>query len=99
MGPLSGIKVVELAGIGPAPYTAMLLADLGADVVKVDRSGNVTGADPAVPPSDITGRGRRSIGVDLKNPDGVATRSAFWVQRRASQEIHGFTAGERSPKD
>ena len=73
MGPLSGIKVVELAGIGPAPYTAMLLADLGADVVKVDRSGNVTGADPAVPPSDITGRGRRSIGVDLKNPDGVAT--------------------------
>ncbi|MBK6857421.1 MAG: CoA transferase [Microthrixaceae bacterium] len=91
MGPLSGIKVVELAGIGPAPYTAMLLADLGADVVKVDRSANVTGADPAVPPSDITGRGRRSIGVDLKNPDGVAT--VLDLVEQADALLEGFRPG------
>ena len=63
-GPLSGIRVVELAGLGPAPYACMLLADLGADVLRVDRP--VAGF--GVPAYDITGRGRRSVAVDLKNP-------------------------------
>lgn len=63
-GPLHGIRVVELAGLGPAPYACMLLADLGAEVLRVDRPAPGFG----VPAYDITGRGRRSIAVDLKNP-------------------------------
>ena len=54
-GPLAGLRVVELAGLGPAPYCAMLLADLGADVVRVDRPGQ-----PEDPPWPVVGRGRRS---------------------------------------
>lgn len=61
-GPLSGIRVVELAGLGPAPYACMLLADLGADVLRVDRP--VAGL--GVPGQDVTARGRRSVAVDLK---------------------------------
>lgn len=63
-GPLSGIRVVELAGLGPAPYACMLLADLGAEVLRVDRPT----AGLGVPAYDVTGRGRSSIAVDLKNP-------------------------------
>ena len=72
-GPLAGVKIIELAGIGPGPFCAMMLADMGADVIRVDRAQNVSGGDPASPPSDVLNRGRRSIGVDLKNPDGVET--------------------------
>jgi alpha-methylacyl-CoA racemase len=70
-GPLSGLKVVEVAGIGPGPFAALMLADMGADVIRVDRAGSVHGGDPAAPPADILNRGRRSVGVDLKSPDGV----------------------------
>jgi len=71
-GPLSGVKVVELVGIGPGPFAAMLLADLGADVVRVHRAQSVErGFDPGGVP--IMDRNRRSIGVDLKNPEGVET--------------------------
>jgi alpha-methylacyl-CoA racemase len=65
-GPLAGIRIIELAGIGPGPYAAMLLADLGAEVVRVDRPGQ--GFDPAGP---VTMRGRRSVVLDLKNPRAV----------------------------
>jgi alpha-methylacyl-CoA racemase len=71
MGPLAGLKVIEIAGIGPGPFCGMMLADMGADVVRVDRAQNVQGGDPANPPADLLNRGRRSIGVDLKNPEGV----------------------------
>ena len=78
-GPLSGIKVVELAGIGPGPYTCMLLADAGADVLRVDRaSGRPAGLSRSMPPAprgphwDLLNRSRRSVAVDLKNPEGVA---------------------------
>jgi alpha-methylacyl-CoA racemase len=73
MGPLAGIRIVELAGIGPVPFTGMMLADMGADVVRVDRAGVVNGTEvvPFQPPGDLTNRNRRSIGVDLKRPDGV----------------------------
>jgi alpha-methylacyl-CoA racemase len=64
-GPLKGIKVIELAGIGPGPYAGQLLADYGADVVVVDRPGN------AVVPKAIDGRGKRSIVLDLKKPEAV----------------------------
>ncbi|MFF4895028.1 CaiB/BaiF CoA transferase family protein [Streptomyces sp. NPDC001068] len=69
-GPLSGVRVVELAGIGPGPFAAMLLADLGADVVRVDRPG---GPGLAIDPAyDVTNRNKRSVLVDLKAPDGPA---------------------------
>ncbi|MEV6177495.1 CaiB/BaiF CoA-transferase family protein [Streptomyces sp. NPDC052015] len=69
-GPLTGVRVVELAGIGPGPFAAMLLADLGADVVRVDRPG---GSSLAIDPAhDVTNRNKRSVIVDLKSPDGPA---------------------------
>ncbi|WP_329415409.1 CoA transferase [Streptomyces sp. NBC_00704] len=69
-GPLTGVRVVELAGIGPGPFAGMLLADLGADVVRVDRPGGASLAiDPAL---DVTNRNKRSVIVDLKAPDGPA---------------------------
>ncbi|MGI8756783.1 MAG: CaiB/BaiF CoA transferase family protein [Acidimicrobiales bacterium] len=91
MGPLSGIKVVELAGIGPGPYGAMLLADLGAEVVRIDRAANVVGGDPATPPADLLARGRRSVGVDLKHPDGVAT--VLDLLAGADVLVEGFRPG------
>ncbi len=70
-GPLEGIRIVELAGIGPGPYTCMLLADAGADVLRVDRAtGNAPG--PATGPHwDLLNRSRRSVAVNLKNTEGV----------------------------
>ena len=53
MGPLSGVRVVELAGIGPGPFCGMMLADMGADVIRVDRADAVRGGDPAAPPADV----------------------------------------------
>jgi alpha-methylacyl-CoA racemase len=67
-GPLAGVRVVELAGIGPAPFCVMLLADMGASVLRVDRVGPAS-ADYTVNP--VVERGRRSVAVDLKSPDGV----------------------------
>jgi alpha-methylacyl-CoA racemase len=64
MGALEGIRVIEMAGLAPAPYCGMILADFGADVVRVDRVG--------APDMDMLARGKRSIGVNLKHPDGVA---------------------------
>ncbi|MFD0002459.1 CaiB/BaiF CoA transferase family protein [Streptomyces sp. NPDC127178] len=70
LGPLTGVRVVELAGIGPGPFAAMLLADLGADVVRVDRPG---GTGLAINTEyDITNRNKRSVIVDLKSADGAA---------------------------
>jgi alpha-methylacyl-CoA racemase len=91
MGPLQGLKVVELAGIGPAPYCGMMLADLGADIVRIDRAGNVSGGDPALPPNDLLNRGRRSIGVDLKNPEGVEV--LLDLAARSDVLIEGFRPG------
>jgi alpha-methylacyl-CoA racemase len=69
-GPLRGVKVVELAGIGPGPHACMILADLGADVIRIDRPGGqaLTGGS-----HDLLNRGRPSIALDLKHPDAVAT--------------------------
>ncbi|MAG55409.1 MAG: carnitine dehydratase [Planctomycetes bacterium] len=72
-GPLAGIKVLEVAGIGPGPFCGMMLSDMGADVVRIDRADKVRGGDPASPPPDVLARGRRSVAVDLKQPDGVET--------------------------
>ncbi len=91
MGPLTGTTVIELAGIGPGPFCAMMLADMGADVIRIDRSGAVTGGDPASPPLDTLTRNRRSIGVDLKNPDGVEV--VLKLVERADAIIEGFRPG------
>src|SRR3954452_6727929 len=91
-GPLTGIKVVELAGIGPGPFAGMMLADMGADVVRVDRSQSVRPASGATRPSpDLLGRGRRSVGVDLKQPDGVET--VLRMVELADVLIEGFRPG------
>ncbi|MCP3853951.1 MAG: CoA transferase [Actinomycetia bacterium] len=91
MGPLEGITVVELAGIGPGPFCAMMLADMGAEVIRVDRASAVMGGDPASPPVDVLNRGRRSIGVDLKSPDGV--EAVMKLVESADALIEGFRPG------
>lgn len=91
MGPLQGLKIIEVAGIGPGPFAAMMLSDMGADVIRVDRSANAMGGDPAAPPADIFNRGRRSIALDLKSPDGVAT--LLELVEHADALIEGFRPG------
>ena len=70
MGPLTGLKVIELQGIGPGPFCGMMLADMGAEVVRVDRA---SAAGQPAGRADVLARGRKSIAVDLKNPAGVET--------------------------
>jgi alpha-methylacyl-CoA racemase len=72
-GPLSGYRIIELAGIGPGPFAAMMLADMGAEVVRVERAKAVHGPAPDTPHFDVLLRGRRNIAIDLKHPDGVRT--------------------------
>ena len=85
MGPLTGITVIELAGIGPGPFACMLLADLGADVVRVTRPTD------AAPTPDTLLRGRPALGVDLKSPDGLA--AVLELVERADILIEGFRPG------
>ncbi|MFB8244210.1 CaiB/BaiF CoA transferase family protein [Streptomyces sp. NPDC055952] len=88
-GPLAGVRVVELAGIGPGPFAAMLLADLGADVVRVDRPGGPgLGIDPAC---DVTNRNKRSVVVDLKSPDGAGR--VLDLTARADVLVEGYRPG------
>ncbi|WP_328445861.1 CoA transferase [Streptomyces sp. NBC_00386] len=88
-GPLAGVRVVELAGIGPGPFAAMLLADLGADVVRVDRPGGPgLGVDPA---HDITNRNKRSVIIDLKAEDGASR--VLDLAERADILIEGYRPG------
>ena len=91
-GPLAGVKVVEIGSIGPGPFCAMLLADLGADVIRVDRIG----AAELIGPNDdfraeLLHRGRRSIAVDLKTADGVAIIMS--LVEKADVLLEGFRPG------
>lgn len=89
-GPLAGLRVLELAGIGPAPFAAMLLADLGADVVRIDRPGGPALA--VVPPErDVLGRGKRSAALDLKAPADV--RRVLDLVARADLLVEGMRPG------
>jgi alpha-methylacyl-CoA racemase len=90
MGPLQGTRIVEFAGIGPAPFGAMALADLGAEVIRIDRAGRQPG-DPDTPPADLLNRGRRSVALDLKSPEGVAT--ALDIVATADVLIEGLRPG------
>ncbi|MFE4175623.1 CaiB/BaiF CoA transferase family protein [Streptomyces sp. NPDC056909] len=88
-GPLTGVRVVELAGIGPGPFAAMTLADLGADVVRVDRPGGAgLGIDSA---HDLTNRNKRSVLIDLKTEDGAAR--VLDLVERADVLIEGYRPG------
>jgi len=98
MGPLQGVKIVELAGIGPAPFCAMLLSDMGAEVIRLDRAANVGHDDSRVggPPDEeyrfnLLARGRRNIAIDLKNKTGAET--ALRLIDRADALIEGFRPG------
>ena len=88
-GPLAGLKVVEMVGIGPAPFCAMLLADMGADVLRIDRPAR--GARASEAHSDVLARGRRSVALDLKKPRVV--EAVLDAIRRADVLIEGFRPG------
>jgi len=90
-GPLSGFQIIELAGLGPAPFCGMVLADLGAEVVRVDRTTRTSEA--ATPPvvHDVLNRGKRSIGVNLKDPAGVEV--VLDLVAEADGLIEGFRPG------
>ena len=99
MGPLKGLRVVEFAGLGPAPFAAMLLSDMGADVVRLERSqgDNLLGIE-----YDVLNRGKRSVAVDLKSEQGFET--ALELLSRADVLIEGFRPGvmerlELGPED
>src|SRR6188474_1437337 len=91
MGPLSGVKIVELAGIGPGPFAGMLLSDMGADIVRVDRAGQVNPGSFDKPNLEPLYRGRRSIGVDLKKPEGVEL--VLRLVERADALVEGYRPG------
>jgi alpha-methylacyl-CoA racemase len=88
-GPLAGVRVVELAGLGPGPFAAMLLADLGADVVRVDRADGASAVPD--PRAYAMHRGRRSLAVDLKGPDGREV--VLRLVDRADAFLEGFRPG------
>jgi alpha-methylacyl-CoA racemase len=91
MGPLSGYKIVEMAGIGPAPMCAMLLSDLGAEVILIDRIADSGLGIPVKPKYDLLRRGRPSVALDLKKPEAVNT--VLRLVEAADALIEGFRPG------
>jgi alpha-methylacyl-CoA racemase len=89
-GPLQGVRIIELAGIGPGPFAGMMLADMGAAVLRIDRAQSVREGATA-PVHDVLGRGRRSVGVDLKHPEGRET--VLRLVEQADALIEGFRPG------
>ena len=91
MGPLSGIKIVEMAGIGPGPFCAMMLSDMGADVLRIDRVKKADLGFDVDPKYDLLNRGRRSLALDLKTAAGVA--AARRLIAGADALVEGFRPG------
>ena len=94
MGPLAGVRVVEMAALGPVPFAGMLLADLGAEVTRVDRPGEPRGLLPGPPPpvrTDVVSRGRRSVALDLRSPEAVDL--LLRLVERADVLLEGFRPG------
>jgi alpha-methylacyl-CoA racemase len=85
-GPLNGLRILEFAGIGPGPFCGMVLADLGAEVIRLDRAEG-----PAGSRQDFVGRGRRSLGLDLKKPEAV--QAALRLVEKSDALIEGFRPG------
>jgi alpha-methylacyl-CoA racemase len=90
-GPLTGYRIIEIAGIGPGPFAAMLLSDMGAEVIRVERAQSVRGPAPETAHYDVMLRNRRNIALDLKHPDGVAT--LLDLVEHADALIEGFRPG------
>lgn len=91
MGPLSGVKILEFAGIGPGPFAAMMLADMGADILRLDRAlspGSVVSDQPG---SDLLNRGRRSVGVNLKSPEAI--EAVLDLVENADGILEGYRPG------
>ncbi|MFK8020189.1 MAG: CaiB/BaiF CoA transferase family protein [Pseudomonadales bacterium] len=91
MGPLHGTTIIEIVGLGPAPFAAMMLADMGADVIRIDRPGGGTFGDYDQPQLDLLNRGKRSVCVNLKTADGVETVKR--MVEKADALIEGFRPG------
>ena len=89
MGPLKGYRIIEIAGIGPAPFACMMLADLGADVIRLERPTGPRGLDGV--PANVLNRSRRSVGIDLKHPDAVEL--ILRLVEGADALIEGFRPG------
>src|SRR5918997_1670214 len=89
-GPLAGRRIVELAGLGPGPFAAMMLSDMGAEVLRVDRADAVSDGR-ARPLWDVNARGRRSVAVDLKHPEGREV--VLRLVEQADALIEGFRPG------
>ncbi|MEE2703299.1 MAG: CaiB/BaiF CoA-transferase family protein [Myxococcota bacterium] len=90
-GPLAGVKIIELAGIGPGPFCGMMLSDMGAELLRIDRANAAGGSFPDGPRADILGRGRRSVAVDLKSPAGIET--VLRLVEKADVLYEGFRPG------
>jgi len=90
-GPLSGLRIVEFAGIGPGPFCGMMLADHGAEVIRIDRATGGRGGSQPVASGDALARGRKSIALDLKSAEGVAL--ARKLAASADGIIEGFRPG------
>jgi len=90
-GPLDGIRIIELAGLGPAPFAGMMLADAGADIVRIDRFEKATYPPHQEAHVDLMNRGRRSVAVDLKHPEAVAL--VLRLVEQADGLMEGFRPG------
>ena len=88
MGPLKGVKIIEFGGIGPGPFCAMMLSDMGADVIRIERKGQLSLTEPKY---DVMMRNRRSVGIDLRKPEGSAAVLKMVARVDALQE--GFRPG------
>ena len=86
MGPLNGFRIIELAGIGPGPFCGMMLSDMGAEVIRVDRIAKGVGA-----PKDVLQRNRQSVAVDLKKPEGIEV--VLKLVESADALFEGFRPG------
>lgn len=91
MGPLKGVRIVEMSGIGPAPFCGMLLADMGADVLRIDRLAAADLGFSVTPRYDLLNRGKRAAAVDIKADEGVALVKTLIAQ--ADILIEGFRPG------
>jgi len=90
-GPLAGYRILEVAGIGPGPFCAMVLADMGAEVIRIDRAAGRSRAIETDARLDLSARGRRSVALDLKKPQAV--RAVLRLCERADALIEGFRPG------
>jgi len=90
-GPLNGLRIVEFAGIGPGPFCGMMLADHGAEVIRIDRASGSRGGSQPVTSKDVLARGRKSVAIDLKSAEGVALARRLCAS--ADGLIEGFRPG------